>query len=222
MTLDAFKGYQVKLNPEFRKFTAFQTPFGRYRYIRLAMGLSSALDIFTTRYSNVVINTIGGRCTEDTLIQHNVDQEERQHQSWCLDKNPILQSWEGKHCQQWRGQPVSVIDRHSWPVRMEKLQLRCYTTDRSTITWLESSSRCTSISRQTSTRMAGQKKQINLHPDLESFWSHRENLSINNDRFFIKNGWLLFPAGLCQTYLQWLLGIHQQAKKMEARAGRSI
>jgi hypothetical protein len=81
MTLDAFKGYQVKLNPEFRKFTAFQTPFGRYRYIRLAMGLSSALDIFTTRYSNVVINTIGGRCTEDTLIQHNVDQEERQHQS---------------------------------------------------------------------------------------------------------------------------------------------
>ena len=67
---DAFKGYhQVDLDPESRKLTTFHTPFGRYRYIRLAMGLSSAGDVFTTRYGDAVDYTIDGRrCTEDTLL----------------------------------------------------------------------------------------------------------------------------------------------------------
>jgi hypothetical protein len=66
------------------------------------------------------------------------------------------------------------------------------------------------------------EKKIDLHPDLETFWSHREDLSIDNDRFIVKNGRLLVPAGLRQTYLQRLLAMHQQAEKMEARARRSI
>ena len=54
-TFDAFKGYhQVELDPESRKLTTFHTPFGRYRYVRLAMGLSSAGDVFTTRYGDAV------------------------------------------------------------------------------------------------------------------------------------------------------------------------
>ena len=67
---DAFKGYhQVELDPESRKLTTFHTPFGRYRYVRLAMGLSSAGDVFTTRYGDAVDYTIDGRrCTEDTLV----------------------------------------------------------------------------------------------------------------------------------------------------------
>ncbi len=60
-------------------------------------------------------------------------------------------------------------------------------------------------------------KWINPHPDLESFWSQRESLSIANDRFIAKNGWLLVPARLCQTYLQRLLAMLQHA-----RAKRSI
>jgi hypothetical protein len=64
------------------------------------------------------------------------------------------------------------------------------------------------------------EKRINLHPDLETFWSHRESLSIDYDGFIVKNGRLLVPAGLC--HLQRLLAMHQQAKKMEARARRSI
>ncbi len=69
-TFDAFKGYhQVKLNPESRKLTTFHTPFGRYRYVCLAMGLSSANNVFTTRYGDAFNYTIKGqRCTEDTLI----------------------------------------------------------------------------------------------------------------------------------------------------------
>ncbi len=58
--------------------------------------------------------------------------------------------------------------------------------------------------------------------DLETFWSHREDLSIDNDGFIVKNGRLLVSAGLRQTYLQQLLAMHQQAEKMEARARRSI
>jgi hypothetical protein len=55
------------------------------------------------------------------------------------------------------------------------------------------------------------------------FWSHRESLlSINNNGFIVKNGHLLILAGLRQTYLQWLLAMHQQADKMEAQARRSI
>jgi hypothetical protein len=69
-TYDAFKGYhQVELNPESRKLTTFHTPFGRYRYVSMAMGLSSAGDIFTTRYGDAFDYTIEIlRCTEDTLI----------------------------------------------------------------------------------------------------------------------------------------------------------
>ena len=64
-TFDVFKGYhQVELDPESRKLTTFHTPFGRYRYVRLAMGFSSAGDVFTTRYGDAVNYSIEGRrCT---------------------------------------------------------------------------------------------------------------------------------------------------------------
>jgi hypothetical protein len=76
-TFDAFKGYhQVELDPESRKLTTFHTPFGRYRYVRLAMGLSSAGDVFTTRYGDAVDYTIEGRrCTEDTLLHGHTSDE---------------------------------------------------------------------------------------------------------------------------------------------------
>ncbi len=75
--LDAFKGYhQVELDPKSRKLTTFHTPFGRYCYVHLAMGLSSAGDVFTTRYGDVVDYMIEGRrCTKDTLIQGYMSEE---------------------------------------------------------------------------------------------------------------------------------------------------
>jgi hypothetical protein len=64
VTFNAFKGYhQVELNPESRKLTTFHTPFGRYRYFCLAMGLSSTSDAFTTRDGDAVDYTIKGRKT---------------------------------------------------------------------------------------------------------------------------------------------------------------
>jgi hypothetical protein len=74
-TFDAFKGYH-QVDPESRKLTTFHTPFGRYRYVRLAMGLSSAGDVFTMRYGDAVDYTIEGRrCTKDTLIHGHTSEE---------------------------------------------------------------------------------------------------------------------------------------------------
>jgi hypothetical protein len=74
-TFDAFQSYhQVELDPESRKLITFHTPFGRYRYVRLAMGLRSAGNVF--RYGNTVDYTIEGRrCTEDTLLHDHSSDE---------------------------------------------------------------------------------------------------------------------------------------------------
>jgi len=67
---DALKGYhQIELDKESRALTAFMTPLGRYRYVRLPMGLSAAGDAFTLRYGNAVDPVVDGRrATEDTLL----------------------------------------------------------------------------------------------------------------------------------------------------------
>ena len=68
---DALKGYhQIPLDEESKDLTAFMTPFGRYRYKRLAFGLNSAGDVFTLNYGNAIDEATGGlRATEDTLIR---------------------------------------------------------------------------------------------------------------------------------------------------------
>ena len=67
---DALKGYyQVELDEESQLLTAFMTPFGRYVYKRLPMGLSSAGDVFTLLYGNATDEATNNlRATEDTLI----------------------------------------------------------------------------------------------------------------------------------------------------------
>jgi hypothetical protein len=67
--------------------------------------------------------------------------------------------------------------------------------------------------------MAGQKNESIY---IQTWRRSGVTESIDNDGFIVKNGCLLVPAGLRQIYLQRLLAMHQQAKKMEARARRSI
>ena len=46
-TLDASSGFwHIKLDEESSKLTTFNTPFGRYRFLRLPFGLSSAPEVF--------------------------------------------------------------------------------------------------------------------------------------------------------------------------------
>ena len=74
---DALKGYhQIPLAEESRDLTAFMTPFGRFRYKRLAFGLNSASDVFTLKYGNAVDKATDGlRATEDTLIRGSTSAE---------------------------------------------------------------------------------------------------------------------------------------------------
>ena len=74
---DALKGYhQIPLAEESRDLTAFMTPFGRYRYKRLAFGINSANDVFTLRYGNAIDKATDGlRATEDTLLRGSTSQE---------------------------------------------------------------------------------------------------------------------------------------------------
>jgi hypothetical protein len=67
--------------------------------------------------------------------------------------------------------------------------------------------------------MAGQKNESIY---IQTWRRSGVTESIDNDGFIVKNGCLLVPAGLRQIYLQRLLAMHQQAKKMEAQARRSI
>ena len=45
--MDAAAGFhQIRLDRESSKLTTFNTPFGRYRYFRLPMGICSAPEVF--------------------------------------------------------------------------------------------------------------------------------------------------------------------------------
>jgi len=66
---DALKGYhQVELDEDSKALTTFMTPFGRFRYKRMPMGMSSAGDEFTLRYGGAVDHVVQGRVTEDVLL----------------------------------------------------------------------------------------------------------------------------------------------------------
>jgi len=73
----ALKGYhQIELDEESRALTTFMTPFGRFRYIRLPFGLSSAGDVFTLAYGNAIDASVDGcRATEDTLLRGDTEEE---------------------------------------------------------------------------------------------------------------------------------------------------
>jgi hypothetical protein len=93
---DALKGYhQIELDEESRALTSFMTPFGRMRYCRLPMGLSSAGDVFTLSYGNAVDEAVDGRrATEDTLLRGASTQElvenTKQFFNQCLENNITL------------------------------------------------------------------------------------------------------------------------------------
>ena len=64
-TLDAVKGYwQIPLAEESRKFTTFIAPWGRYTYLRVAMGLSSTGD----KYNLLMDAASGGLSNQKKVV----------------------------------------------------------------------------------------------------------------------------------------------------------
>ena len=53
-TLDAEKAfYQIQLDEESSKLLTFNTPFGRYRYLRMPMGIKSAPEVYQQRMESL-------------------------------------------------------------------------------------------------------------------------------------------------------------------------
>lgn len=68
-TVDARKGFwHVELNERSSKLTTFWTPFGRYRWLRLPFGISSAPEIFQTKLQEIIQDMKGVECLADDLL----------------------------------------------------------------------------------------------------------------------------------------------------------
>jgi hypothetical protein len=85
--LDAKDGFlQVKLDEESTKLTTFHTPFGRYKWLRMPFGISSAPEEFQRLVYDVIgdmdgVETIAddllvygsGDSYEEAVVNHNKD-----------------------------------------------------------------------------------------------------------------------------------------------------
>ena len=67
--LDAKDGfYQVKLDKESSLLTTFWTPFGRYRYLRMPQGISSAPEEYQRRQNEALVGLDGVEVIADDIL----------------------------------------------------------------------------------------------------------------------------------------------------------
>ena len=78
-TLDSSSEFwHIKLDDESSKLTTFNTPFGRYRFLRLPLGLNSPPEVFQRRMSQAFDDIKGANVIMDDILvcrkdvaQHN-------------------------------------------------------------------------------------------------------------------------------------------------------
>lgn len=76
-TLDANKGfYQIRLDEESSKMTTFSTPYGRYRFLRMPFGISSAPEIFHKTFKAIFEGIEGVQIYIDDILVVGKDKEE--------------------------------------------------------------------------------------------------------------------------------------------------
>ena len=76
-SLDASSGYwQLLLEEGSSKFTTFITPFGRYRFLRLPFGVSSASEIFQREMSDMLQDLPGVAVYQDDIIVYGRSMQE--------------------------------------------------------------------------------------------------------------------------------------------------
>ncbi|KAI2650666.1 Retrovirus-related Pol polyprotein from transposon 17.6 [Labeo rohita] len=75
--LDARSGYwTIKLSTESSMLTTFNTPFGRYRFLRLPFGINSAQDEFQRRVNETYEGLKGVAAIVDDILVYGRDKEE--------------------------------------------------------------------------------------------------------------------------------------------------
>ena len=76
-TLDAEKAfYQIQLDEESSRLLTFNTPFGRYRYLRMPMGIKSAPEVYQRRMEQVFEGIQGVKVIMDDIIMYGSNKEE--------------------------------------------------------------------------------------------------------------------------------------------------
>ena len=76
-TLDAENAfYQIKLDKESQKLLTFNTPFGRFRYLRMPMGIKSAPEVYQQRMELVFEGLDGVEVMMDDILVHGQDEKE--------------------------------------------------------------------------------------------------------------------------------------------------
>ena len=72
-TFDAWNGYHsIKLHKSDHHFTTFNTPWGRYRYLRCPQGYIASGDAYTRRYDEIIAEVKHKvKCIDDTLMWAN-------------------------------------------------------------------------------------------------------------------------------------------------------
>ncbi|XP_052721703.1 uncharacterized protein K02A2.6-like [Crassostrea angulata] len=77
---DATHGFwHIQLDEESSKALTCNTPFGRYRYLRLPFGISSASEVFSKRVQDLFSDSLGVEClVDDTLVhgENNAEHDE--------------------------------------------------------------------------------------------------------------------------------------------------
>ena len=75
--LDANSGFwQIELNKDSALLTTFITPYGRYCFNRLPFGITSALEHFQRRMSEVLVDLEGVVCMMDDILVHGSSESE--------------------------------------------------------------------------------------------------------------------------------------------------
>ena len=75
--LDASNGYwQIKLSKDSQKYTTFNTPFGRYKYLRLPFGIKSSSEVFQRTVSQILENLDGCEVIADDILIWGKDTHE--------------------------------------------------------------------------------------------------------------------------------------------------
>lgn len=70
-TLEAEKAfYQILFDEESSKLFTFNTPFGRYRYLRIPMGIKSAPEVYQQKMEQVFEGLPGVKVIMDDIIIH--------------------------------------------------------------------------------------------------------------------------------------------------------
>jgi len=68
-TVDAKDGFwHLKLDDESSRLTTFETPFGRYRWLRLPFGVSPAPELFQARMHDALAGLKGIACIADDIL----------------------------------------------------------------------------------------------------------------------------------------------------------